>query len=350
MRAAAVALLCLAPLAGAAAGPFRALSLEQALAAGRAERKPVLVELTAEWCSSCKELELKTLSRGRVQRFLEKRFVAIQVDGEKGEGPALRKRFHVVGYPTVLVLDANGREIDRLFDVSDPEPFVSALEGFLRGAGTTGDLERRLAARPDDLQLRFDLGTRLALRGERERAVILLADVVNADLHNARGLASRALLTMGKFLFLRGQNEPETARRLLEALVRAYPRSPEVGAAVGALARALWRLGARDGAIALLEDAIRRDPRSGSGYNRLAWFHFQETADLEQALRVAERGLSVAPRDDSLWDSYAEFLSRANRREEARAAAEKALKLKPGDPYYRYQARRFGLAAQLTTR
>jgi tetratricopeptide (TPR) repeat protein len=330
----------------AAEGPFRPLSFAQGLAAAREERKPLLVELTAEWCSSCKELDLKTLSRGSVQRFLRERFVAIRVDGEKGEGPELMRRYHVVGFPTLLVIDARGREIDRIFDVLGAEQFVVSLEGYLHGSGTIADLERRLTGRLGDLRLKAQLGERLAIRGERERAAILLAEVVMADHHNLLGLASSALLTLGKYLFLRGQNDPGTARRCLEALLAAFPTSKQTGEALAALAAAHARLGDWTRALSLLQEPIARAPKKGGGYNTLAWFYYREKKDLSAALTATRGGLAEDPGDDALWDSHAEFLGLAGRYAEARAAAERALALKPADPYYRYQVARFDARAK----
>lgn len=335
-------LLSLLALVGTAeSGPFRPLGFSQALETARAERKPVLAEITADWCSSCKELELKTLSRPEVRRFLAERFVAVQIDGEKGEGPALMKRYHVVGFPTVLVLDAAGREIDRIFDVAEPAVLLRTLEGFLRGRGTVADLERQLAARPGDRRLRFELGTRLAIAGRRHRAVALLADVVMGDIDNRAGLAAPALLTLGKFLFLRGQNDPRAALAVLERLGRAYPGTPEARQVPFNVATAWARLGDVERAVRLLRGEIARAPREGSGYNALAWFHFKERKDLAAAVAAAREGVAAAPFDDGLWDTLAEMSFRAGRREEALEAARRALALKPADPFYRYQVRRF---------
>jgi tetratricopeptide (TPR) repeat protein len=331
-----------APLAALGAeGPFRDLSFDAALAAARAEQKPLLVHFTADWCSSCKELDLKALSRGEVKRFLAQRFVAIRVDGEKGEGPSLKKKYHIVGYPTLLVLGKEGTEVDRVFGEQDAEPFLATLRGYLHGTGTIDDLARRLAARPDDIALKADLGARLAVRGERDRAVLLLSEVVRADMDNRAGLASKSLLILGKFLFLRGQNDPAMARRYLEALLGAYPKAKEASEASTSLAIAWSRLGDEARALGRLHGQIDRAAHKGNPYNSLAWFYFLEKKELARALEAAREGVAVDPGNDGIWDTYAEFLFRSGDSSGALAAARRALQLKPDDAYYRYQVQRF---------
>lgn len=324
---------------------FRALSLEGALAAARAEKKPVLVSVGADWCSACKELDLKSLSRGSVKKALRERFVAIQVDGEKGEGPAVVRRYHVVGFPTVLLLDAQGREIDRVFDTPDAGAFLRLLSEFVAGKGTLADLERQLAANPDNLALRFEVGSRLAIRGDRDRALIHLADVVMKDVRNRRGLASKSLVLMGKYLLLRGQNDPARAKDVLEMLVGYFGDTPEGREGVSALAIAYSRLGDEARAMRLLRTPIERAPQRGGGYNTLAWFYFREKKDVARAIEVAKEGLARAPADHALWDTLAEFEHAAKRPAQALAAARRAAALDPKDAYYAYQLRRFTKSA-----
>ena len=327
------------------AGAFRPLGFEAARALAAKERKPLLVSVSAQWCSACKELEMKSLSRGRVRAFLRERFVAIQLDGERGEGPELVRRYHVVGYPTVLVLDGEGREIDRVFDALEEPLFVKMLSSFLDGTGTLAELERRLAARPQDLELRFEVGSRHAVRGNKAAAVVHLVDVVLADFAGARGLAPKALILLGKYLFLRGQNDAALARRLLEKLRSHYPASPEAKEAGMALAIAHARLGEEARALALLGEPIAREPTRGGGYNALAWFYFREKKDTGRAIATTRAGLARAPQSHGLWDSLAEFLFSAGDVPGALDAARRALALDAKDAYYQYQVARFSKAA-----
>jgi thiol:disulfide interchange protein DsbD len=118
----------------AALKPTETLSWEptdyvSARAKARAEARPLLVDFTAAWCVSCKELEKLTFSHDAVE--LEAgRFVAVRVDATDDEDPKVEKalaEFRVKGLPTVILFDSAGREATRFNDFVDAEPFLQAL-------------------------------------------------------------------------------------------------------------------------------------------------------------------------------------------------------------------------------
>ena len=102
--------------------------------AGRAkaisENKPVLIDFGAEWCAGCKELEHDTFPDTTV-RTEAQRFVAIRVDATDDDAPdtkRLSEKYKVVGLPTVIMLDANGKEIARLNQFTKPDKFLEAMK------------------------------------------------------------------------------------------------------------------------------------------------------------------------------------------------------------------------------
>jgi thiol:disulfide interchange protein DsbD len=107
-------------------------SEEVATAKARSEKRPLLIDFTAEWCGACKELALHTFSDPRVQRrALTANFVAVQVDATSLEDPqvdAVKDKYKVVGLPTVVILDSNGQERKRFTEFVKPEPFLAAIE------------------------------------------------------------------------------------------------------------------------------------------------------------------------------------------------------------------------------
>lgn len=118
----------------AALKPSASLSWERtdyvsARAKARAEARPLLVDFTAAWCVSCKELEKLTFSHDAVEQEAG-RFVAVRVDATDDEDPKVEKalaEFRVKGLPTVILFDSAGREAQRFNDFVDAEPFLQAL-------------------------------------------------------------------------------------------------------------------------------------------------------------------------------------------------------------------------------
>jgi thiol:disulfide interchange protein DsbD len=126
LKGAGLVLMIGAVVYGIGAGGARDRAREQAHAAGgfawehdyaaavqlaRAQGRPVIIDFWADWCAACKELDRTVWSDPVVQAEAQ-RFVRLKMDGTTGSDPfnAVAERYGVVGLPTVILLDAQGRE------------------------------------------------------------------------------------------------------------------------------------------------------------------------------------------------------------------------------------------------
>ena len=84
-------------------------TLETALAGARG--KPVMLDLYADWCVACKEFEKYTFSDPQVQQALQNT-VLLQADvtANRAQDVELLKHLQVLGLPTILFFDEDGRE------------------------------------------------------------------------------------------------------------------------------------------------------------------------------------------------------------------------------------------------
>ncbi|MEB0322032.1 protein-disulfide reductase DsbD [Citrobacter portucalensis] len=84
-------------------------ALNQALA--QAKGRPVMLDLYADWCVACKEFEKYTFSNPQVQQALGNT-VLLQADvtANNAQDVALLKHLQVLGLPTILFFDAEGKE------------------------------------------------------------------------------------------------------------------------------------------------------------------------------------------------------------------------------------------------
>jgi thiol:disulfide interchange protein len=105
-------------------------SLASAVQRARNENKAVLVNFYAEWCVWCQRMESTTLRDGGVAALLSERLVPVSLDVD-AEGEELSTEYGVEALPTVLVLDASGRELGRIPGYLPPAGFVEAIESFL---------------------------------------------------------------------------------------------------------------------------------------------------------------------------------------------------------------------------
>lgn len=84
-------------------------ALHQALA--QAKGKPVMLDLYADWCVACKEFEKYTFSNQQVQQALgDTVLLQADVTANNAQDVALLKHLQVLGLPTILFFDAEGKE------------------------------------------------------------------------------------------------------------------------------------------------------------------------------------------------------------------------------------------------
>jgi thiol:disulfide interchange protein DsbD len=83
--------------------------LDAALA--RAKGKPVMLDLYADWCVACKEFEKYTFSDPKVkQQLADTVLLQADVTANNAQDVALLKHLQVLGLPTILFFDTQGRE------------------------------------------------------------------------------------------------------------------------------------------------------------------------------------------------------------------------------------------------
>jgi thiol:disulfide interchange protein DsbD len=102
--------------------------LETALARAKQDGKLVLVDTYAEWCAQCKELDAKTWPDAQVTDWIRRNAVAVRIDTDKVR-PDLAERFKITGYPTILILNGEGKEQRRTLGFLEPKEMLAFLEG-----------------------------------------------------------------------------------------------------------------------------------------------------------------------------------------------------------------------------
>ena len=103
--------------------------LQQALSENN--KSLVMLDLYADWCVACKEFEKETFSDPRVQKTFGD-MLLLQVDMTKNseENRALMTKYKVLGLPTILFFNQDGKEIEgsRVNGFMSPVEFLQWIE------------------------------------------------------------------------------------------------------------------------------------------------------------------------------------------------------------------------------
>ena len=98
---------------------------------GQARGKTVMLDLYADWCVSCKEMENFTFADAKVQAQL-KNTLLLQIDltANNEDDKAFLQRYQLFGPPAILFFDRQGKELKdfRVIGYQNPEQFLAWLK------------------------------------------------------------------------------------------------------------------------------------------------------------------------------------------------------------------------------
>ncbi|MGE5049014.1 MAG: thioredoxin family protein, partial [Deltaproteobacteria bacterium] len=96
----------------------------------RATGKPLLIDMGAEWCAACKELDVHTWTDPTVAREVTDKFVPLRVDAteQTEEIDRVMQKYDVAGLPTVLMMACRD---DRTPECAVPADGFARVTGFL---------------------------------------------------------------------------------------------------------------------------------------------------------------------------------------------------------------------------
>jgi thiol:disulfide interchange protein DsbD len=107
------------------------VELDAQLRQAKQDQKLVLLDFYADWCISCKEMEVNTFANPEVSKEL-KQFVLLQADvtTNSPENQALLKRFGLYGPPGILIFNLNTEEQkdQRVIGYMAPQRFIERLK------------------------------------------------------------------------------------------------------------------------------------------------------------------------------------------------------------------------------
>jgi thiol-disulfide isomerase/thioredoxin len=330
------------------------------LAKANAAGKPVFLEIYTTTCGYCRRLERDVLPQAEVVAAL-KPFVCARYDAQDGEGIEVAARYSVRLYPTLVVVDAEGEEVDRFVGYHEPKAFVAEVQRIARGEGTLPVLLKALEANPDDFGALLALARRERNTDEAAAAKLLERVLARAEGKDA-GAVADALLALAS-LERRTRDRAETlkhreeAAKHLERLLRDHPESKAAGKAGGALRHVLFTLPAERASV-LLEQARKsaRDPedvliaeqlayvwhqgqaaeamkkwgaaaeKDGQALNQVAWTAYLQKISPQAAVRWARKAVELTDRDPAVLDTLANLLFAEGNLDEAIELEEEALK------------------------
>jgi len=338
----------------------------------KAEKKPIMIDVYAVWCGPCKLMDRTTFVDPAVIAWTKANVIPVRIDAERGEGRRVAIRYSVFSFPTVLFLDPDGNEIDRLLGAFGPVEFRKAAPDVLgRKSKLLVDLDKlkkiwtvpgalqtanvlaqrhdvarlrpivlRLVtddpdlSRPDILQI-FTLF--VALEDFQEKLSPETSDLVatflpRLGMDQRRGVLAAALIReQARSGDVAGARA--TANATLSALGESSPFAPDILAALGAAEK---KAGHPDTAATALRKAIALADKAGNGGTNA-----ERQIELADALAAAGKateaktalgaGVQLAPADAKAQARASAVALRLKQPADALTHARRAVELTQGE-------------------
>ena len=112
----------------------------------------------------------------KVIDFFTNEMILAKVNGK--EDTLLAQQHHIVAYPTLVMVDTVGDEVDRIVGYMEPDSLLTELRNYQKGIGTLADLLSKAEAGPDR-SLSFDIAEKYHYRDGREEAVTWYQKVID---------------------------------------------------------------------------------------------------------------------------------------------------------------------------
>jgi protein disulfide-isomerase len=112
---------------------------EASLAKAKAEDKMVLLDFTgSDWCGWCIKIDDEIFSKPKFKSYAKDNLVLVELDFPRGktqtkaikeQNQKLMAKYGIEGFPTIIVLNADGKKVGELgYMEGGPDAFVAELE------------------------------------------------------------------------------------------------------------------------------------------------------------------------------------------------------------------------------
>ena len=291
-------------------------TIEAAFAEAKATGKPLLLDFSAVWCPPCNLLGAEVLHAATPPAVLEDYVVAV-VDVDHPSSFALKSRYAVGGYPTVVVADPDGTERSRTVGYPGKRAFLDWLATAATSTDAADIAAGAAAVSPERaLELawlllsdrRFEDAAPFIARGEGVDSALArrVRTTQTPAPDDVRWLLEHDLDHIGDWFGVAmdlAESEPDLASRVAREAIRRLD-GPALADAFYVRAKVSGNDADYEAAASALRTAMTGDPEADRGH--ITWLaQLTAYASLEEGLQILDEARARWLRLAEGLDAYA---------------------------------------------
>ena len=252
--------------------------------------------------------------------LVEDNFIPVHAVRGQELGDALYKKFAIRATPTVLIIDPDESEIDRIVGFGDAEVFAGNIKKVVKGTDTFASLLERHSENPDDILVTFKLARKYESTYNTEyinSAIELYKGILEKE-DEAKNIGVPAndgddmvsIYEFSKYALGAAQMYPARNPEGLNAFIEEFPES-KLGK------NAFQRLGSYyaysakpEDSEAFFEKALSRFPDEKTIMNYFVSYCVRNKTNIEKGVEVAEKMVNALTSSDYYYiNNYAQILA-----------------------------------------
>ncbi len=209
-------------------------------------------------------MDTTTFIDSAVAEWAEKNIVFLKVNGEDNSGvrhnhTPFADSLGLKAYPTLILLRADGTEIDRAVGYMDATAFIQTFTDYIHDKNTLGDYLRRLKT-DNSAENNYLIAEKYRWRGKSKDAETYLQAAMEQDSANASGFRAKAMFSLADLS--RRDKQHATALARFRAYSAEFPTGADIESADIYIAICSASAGDTAGAIGAYEEFIKKHPSS----------------------------------------------------------------------------------------
>jgi tetratricopeptide (TPR) repeat protein len=226
-------------------------------------------------------------------------FVNVHVNAEKDSTTA--QKYRIAGFPTVILTNSDGSEIDRIFGYAEAPDFIETINDYKAGRNTLADYLSRVEADPSS-SMYYLIADKYTGRMMYDKSEEFYNRIIESDPTNEQGYSDSALFSLGQMKTR--AREFEIAEGLFKSFPEKFPKSDLADDAMYEMAKTMRRAERFDDAIAAFKNFMKVWPESDLYQDAELYIPFchSKKGDGEEAVKLFKKFLADYPdHDDVEW-------------------------------------------------